>query len=269
MQLGVTAWSFPACTLGEVAAIARALSLDRLDVGLFYASSLNKQRILTEPEGAASDLADLGLPVSNFYYLFGEGAGGRNLALSGHLDENVADFCQVVQFCRAAHIESVMLLPGVINPHQSRHEALEESARSLSALLPAAQNAGVRLVVEPHVHSYLESPALTLELLERVPGLQLALDYAHFTCLGYRQDEIDVLAPYAGHVHLRQARMGVLQSKLDEGTINFAALLGRLREVGYAHTLSLEYVHQDYMGTRYDDVLTETVKLRDLVRTYL
>ena len=269
MKLGITAWSFPACTLIEVAGIAGVLGLESIDVGLFYASSLDKQRILAQPGEAASELADLGLPISNFYYLFGGGAGGRNLAQPRHLDANVADFRQVVRFCRAAKIESVMLLPGVINPHQSRHEALEESARSLSALLPVAQEAGVRLVIEPHVHSYLESPALTLELLERVPGLQLALDYAHFTCLGYRQGEIDVLAPHAGHVHLRQARMGVLQNKLEEGTINFAALLGRLREVGYAHTLALEYVHQDYMGTRYDDVLTETVKLRDLVRTYL
>jgi sugar phosphate isomerase/epimerase len=119
------------------------------------------------------------------------------------------------------------------------------------------------------VHSYLESPNLTLELLGRVPGLKLVLDYAHFVCLGYRQEEIDLLAPHAAHVHLRQARMGALQTKLEQGTINFPALLGTLRESGFGGFLALEYVHQDYMGTLFDDVLTETVKLRDLVRRYL
>jgi sugar phosphate isomerase/epimerase len=71
------------------------------------------------------------------------------------------------------------------------------------------------------------------------------------------------------HVHLRQARPGVLQAKLDEGTINFPALIATLKDCGYEGYLSLEYVHQSYMNTLYDDVLSETIKMRDLVRSYL
>ncbi len=121
----------------------------------------------------------------------------------------------------------------------------------------------MQLTIEPHVHSFLESPALTLDLLSRVPGLKLTLDYAHFTCLGWRQDEIDVLAPHAAHVHLRQAKPGALQTKTHQGTINIEAQLATLRAAGYGGRLSLEYVHQDYMETLYDDVLTETILLRD------
>ena len=94
-------------------------------------------------------------------------------------------------------------------------------------------------------------------------GVRLALDYAHFVCLGFRQEEVDPLAPFAAHVHLRQARPGALQAKFGEGTINFPALFGTLRDAGYAGSLALEAVHQDYMGTLYDDVLTETVAMRD------
>lgn len=47
------------------------------------------------------------------------------------------------------------------------------------------------------------------------------------------------------------------------------AMLGTLRDAGYAGWLALEYVHQDYMGTLHDDVLTETVRLRDRVRAWL
>jgi sugar phosphate isomerase/epimerase len=159
-----------------------------------------------------------------------------------------------------------MVLPGVVNPGQTRAGALAQSARALAELAPIAAEAGVVLTVEPHVHSYLESPALVAELLERVPGLALTLDYAHFVCLGYRQEEVDPLAPRAAHVHLRQARPGALQARLDQGTINFPALLGTLRDCGYSGYLALEYVHQDYMDTLHDDVLTETVRLRDLVR---
>lgn len=132
-----------------------------------------------------------------------------------------------------------------------------------------AQDAGVTLAVEPHVHSYCESPALALALVERAPGLRLVLDYAHFVCLGYRQEEIDPLAPHAAHVHLRQARPGALQAKLAQGTINFAAVIATLRKAGYSGYLAIEYVHQEYMNTLSEDVLTETVQMRDLVRGLL
>ncbi len=269
MKLSVTSWSFPACTLSEVAGIARVLGIEALDLGYFYASGLDRTRLLEQPKTLALELEPLGIEFANFYHLFGEDLDGRNLALDSSLKENIKDFQQVTQFCQHAKIPSVMVLPGIINPGQTRVQALEQSAKSLQALLPIAQDAGVILAIEPHVHSYLESPALTLELLARVPGLKLVLDYAHFVCLGYRQDEIDALIPHAAHVHLRQAKMGALQTKLSEGTINFPALLGSLRESGFAGVLALEYVHQDYMGTLYDDVLTETVKMRDLVRRFL
>jgi sugar phosphate isomerase/epimerase len=99
--------------------------------------------------------------------------------------------------------------------------------------------------------------------LVQATGVKLALDYSHFACLGYRQDEIDPLAPHAGHVHLRQAKMGALQTKFAHGTLNFPAMFGTLRDAGYDGALAIEPVHQDYMNTLFEDVLTEIVALRD------
>ena len=124
------------------------------------------------------------------------------------------------------------------------------------------------MLVEPHVHSYLESPEITLELLDEVPGLKLALDYAHFACLGWTQDSIDILAKHSGHIHLRQAKTDILQTKLEEGTLKYPAIFGKLKEVGYNDYLSIEYVHQNYMMTVYDDVLSETIKMRDLYNAW-
>ena len=269
MKLSATSWSFPFCTLEETVGIVKALGIGALDVGFFYRAALDKNALLADPEGTAENLKAHNVELSNLYYLFGDSLEERNLAQPVGLEHSITDFKKVLTFCKAAGIPSVMLLPGVINKGQSRHDALVRTATSLKELLPLAQDAGVVLAIEPHVHSYLESPALVLELIEHVPDLKLALDYAHFVCLGYRQEEIDVLAPYAAHVHLRQARAGVLQAKLEEGTLNFPALLATLREVGYDGYLALEYVHQSYMNTLYDDVLSESVKMRDLVREYL
>jgi sugar phosphate isomerase/epimerase len=262
MHLSLTSWSLPSCTLQEAAAISKALGIGALDVGLFYRSALDKALIRNDPDAAAAGLADIGVAIPNYYHLFGEGLGGQNLALPGTLDANLADLTQVLTFADAAGIGTVFVLPGIVNPGQSREDAARVSAESLRAMVALSGDFKAILCVEPHVHSWAESPALVQELVAET-GVRLALDYAHFACLGYRQDEIDVLAPHAAHVHLRQARMGVLQAKFGQGTLNFPAMFGTLRAAGYNGALALEPVHQDYMNTLFDDVLTEVVALRD------
>lgn len=268
MKLSLTSWSLPACTLEEAAGIARIIGIGALDLGYFFGPALDKPALLAEPERVAENVLGLGVDLPNLYHLFGDGLADRNLADPGALDRNLADFRQVVRFCRAASIPTVFVLPGIVNRGQSRRDAMRQAAASLARLLPIAEDAGITLTIEPHVHSCLESPAHVLDLIEQVPGLKLTLDYAHFVCLGYRQDEIDSLAPHAAHVHLRQSKSGELQTKLDKGTINIAAELGTLRMAGYRGHLAIEYTVQDYMNSLYDDILSETIRMRDLVRAW-
>jgi sugar phosphate isomerase/epimerase len=267
MKLSVTAWSFPALTLPECVGVAKSLGIGALDVGLFYASALDKALILTDPQAAALPLRNLGIPLANYYHLFGDGLTDRNLSLPGSLDRNLADLKQVLTFADAAGIPSVFLLPGVVNAGQSREDAARVSVESLNAMTCLAKEFKTRICIEPHVQSWAESPDLVRRLIDQT-GIGLALDYSHFACLGYRQEEIDPLAAHAVHVHLRQARMGALQTKFAQGTLNFPAMFGTLREAGYGGYLALEAVHQDYMNTLTEDVLTETVALRDCFRTW-
>lgn len=262
MKLSLTSWSFPACTLQECAAISTALGIGALDVGLHYRSALDRDEILSAPRAAAARVATLGVTVPNYYHQFGEGIVGRNLSLPGSIDANARDLDQVLTFADAAGISSVFLLPGIVNPHQSREDAARVAAESLDELLKVASHHHARICVEPHVQSWAESPALVQRLVDDT-GIGLALDYSHFACLGYRQEEVDPLARHAVHVHLRQARMGALQAKFAQGTLNFPAMFATLRDAGYDGWLAIENVHQDYMNTLTEDVLTETVTMRD------
>ncbi len=267
MKLSLTAWSFPACTLQECAGISRALGIDALDVGLFYRSALDKAGILADPKAAAGRLTGLGVALPNYYHLFGNGLEGRNLSLPGSIDENARDLEQVLIFADAAGIGSVFLLPGIVNPGQSRDDAARVSTESLAALLEVARPFKAKICIEAHVQSWAESPALVQRLID-LTGIGLALDYSHFACLGYRQDEVDPLAKHAVHVHLRQAKMGALQAKFAQGTLNFPAMFATLRDAGYGGWLALENTHQDYMNTLTEDVLTETITMRDCFRQW-
>jgi len=264
--LSLTSWSLTHCTLGEAANIGRALGIEGLDLGLLHGPALAKGRLLADPEALAGEIRRLGIICPNLYWLFGNGLVDRNLADPEARAANEADFRRVLAFATAASIPTIFVLPGVCGRGIGREAALERSAASLRPLAAMAGDAGVTLTVEPHVGGFLESPGLTLALLDAVPGLKLTLDYAHFACLGFTQGEIDPLAPHAAHVHLRQARPGALQCKLEHGTLNFPAMLATLAGHGYRGRLAIEYVHQGYMDTLHDDVLSETIKMRDLVR---
>ena len=267
MYLSLTAWSLPSCTLDEAAAISRALGIGALDVGLFYRSALDKQEILSDPLAAAGRVKGLGVRLPNYYHLFGDGLDGRNLALPGSLDANLKDLAQVLRFADAAGIGTVFILPGIVNPGQSREQAEDVSTQSLRAMMALAADHDATLCIEPHVHSFAESPSIVQRLVDQT-GIRLALDYSHFACLGYRQEEVDPLARHAAHVHLRQARMGALQAKFAHGTLNFPAMFGTLRDAGYQGALAIEPVHQDYMNTLFEDVLTEIVALRDCFNSW-
>jgi sugar phosphate isomerase/epimerase len=263
--LSLTSWSLTHCTLGEAANIGRALGIEGLDLGLLHGPALAKDRLLGDPEALAGEIRRLRIICPNLYWLFGNGLVDRNLADPEARAANEADFRRVLAFATAASIPTIFVLPGVCGRGIGREAALERSAASLRPLAAMAGDAGVTLTVEPHVGGFLESPGLTLALLDAVPGLKLTLDYAHFACLGFTQGEIDPLAAHAAHVHLRQARPGALQCKLEHGTLNFPAMLATLAGHGYRGRLAIEYVHQGYMDTLHDDVLSETIKMRDLL----
>ncbi|WP_309668454.1 sugar phosphate isomerase/epimerase family protein [Tabrizicola sp.] len=261
MKLTVTSWSFAACTLAESWGIARALGFGAMDLGLLHGAALNRGRIVSDPVGAAGEVAALGIAVSNLYWLFGADIVQNAVTDPAARARNEAELDRVCRFASTLGCPSIFVLPGVTGPG-----AFGAAVTGLRGLVAVAARHGITLTVEPHVGGLLASPAETLALLAEVPGLRLTLDYAHFTCMGFTQGQIDVLAPHAAHVHMRQARPGALQAKWGEGTLDFTAMVGRLRDCGYKGYLAVEYVHQGYMNTLFDDVLTETVRMRDHLR---
>lgn len=271
MKLTLTSWSFPRCTLEEAAGIARALGFEAMDAGAYPGGHLNRDAILKGDRDEIQRVRSLGLQISNVYYTFGAGFVERPLNSPDPKvrRKNREDFRRVVEFCAAIACPSVMLLPGVIHPHMSKADAIQRCIEACQELLAISLPAGVDIAIEPHVMGLLESPRDTLAVVEAAPELALALDYAHFVTLGYTQAEVDPLCTFAAHVHLRQAKPGFLQTRLEHGTLNFPAMLDALRQAGYDGYLAVEYVHQDYLQTDNVDVISETVKLRDLVRAYL
>jgi sugar phosphate isomerase/epimerase len=262
-------WGLPLLSRAEGCAVARALGFDGVDIGTIGASDDERRRIVESPRQLGEELGALELPVANFFYFFGADLRvDRNLADPGSHAANLADLAKVLVLCGAAEAPTLTLSPGIVNPGQTLEQAIEASAGFLRRAVELAADFGITVMIEPGVLSIVESPRATEALLARVPGLGLVLDYSHFICLGFTQEEVDVLLPSATHVHLRQAGPGRLQERLESwsGTINFRLLFSQLRAGGYEGWLATEI--GEALEERVD-VVTETVRLRDLARTYM
>jgi sugar phosphate isomerase/epimerase len=101
-----------------------------------------------------------------------------------------------------------------------------------------------------------------------VPGLRLLVDTGHVADWG--GDVLELLA-YADHVQLRQGRPGAAQLHIDDptGVVDFAAVVGRLRELGYGGRLSVEYFDLPDLGWPLADPRAWARDLAAVVRTML
>jgi sugar phosphate isomerase/epimerase len=176
-------------------------------------------------------------------------------------------FADAVAFTAAVGAPGLTTLPGVAFAGDTFATALVRSAEGLSRRVELAAVHGLAVSVEPHTGSLIDTPDKTLELLGRVPGLTITLDYAHYVYGGTPQQDIDPLLPHARHLQVRPARPGMLQASVAEDTIDWASVVVALDRLGYPGHLALEYTWQEWLGCNRVDTVAESALLRDVLRS--
>lgn len=271
INLAGAAWSWVGATLAESAAIYRALGINALDLIAIPGTRLDTHQIAADPLGHARQALELGATLSNLLMFFGTSFCDRPVNSPDRTvrDKNLDTFQRVIEYCAAAKVYSVTVLPGVQSQGQSRADALQCAATELNRLTEVAKAAGVMLVYEPHVESILENPSDVVVFSRENTELRLVLDYSHGISAGYSIADLEPLIPYAGHVHLRQAAPGKIQARWEEGAIDFPGLMSQLVQSKYQGFATLEYEHDKFWNMDQCDVMTETIKMRNAVLPYL
>jgi sugar phosphate isomerase/epimerase len=215
----------------------------------------------------AAEIAGIG--VADLFPTFGVGFRDRpvNTPDPAMRAANRTRFRAFVEFARLVGASGITLLPGVVFEELGPERSFELSCEALTELVEIGRGAGLRVSVEAHLESVVELPERALALVQAVPGLQFTLDYSHFIAGGVPAERVHPLIPYAGHFHARQAAPGHLQRAHDQGVIDFGDILRRLADAGYDGYLCVEYTWQEWRGCNTEDVVSETILLRDQLRT--
>lgn len=115
---------------------------------------------------------------------------------------------------------------------------------------------------EPWAGAAVSSIDQVRALVDAVPGIRFLIDTGHVVAWG---GDLLELLPFAAHVQLRDARSGQAQVAPGEGDVDFAAVLGRLEDLGYDGALSVEYFDLPEHGWPCPDPRAAALTLRDLV----
>ncbi len=274
LKLAVADYSFPLLEWEQSLRLAREIGMDGIDIGLFHAGShLRPDETLENPGASAgrvsAALRTQGLQPADVFGIPGA-AFDQSAVNDPDVDarkKSVEYFHRILEFtvrCGASHLT---LLPGVHFSEEPKHDSLKRAAAELEWRAQAAERAGVKFAVEAHLGSIVPTPEEALQLLALAPTLTLTLDPSHFIRQGISNETVLTLVNRTSHVHVRGAREGRLQAPLRENSIDFAKYVESLRRQKYSGWMAVEYTWIEWERCNEVDILSETILLRNLLRT--
>lgn len=278
MKLGITAWTFEGLKLNDCLALCRALGFQRVDIAGFHKrgmNSLEPDEVGQNPEKYADflkrALEPQGMTVHDFFPQFGASLDQRSI---NHPDpaerqKNRESMKGIIKFCQLVGIPGISLSPGVNFTHVSFEQNLETSMKEFKYYAELAEGTGVTIRVEPHMHAIADTPERTMAILDYAPGTKVTLDYAHFMLQYVSMERSHTLLPYTDHIHVRQSRMGKMQTRTEEGTIDYAEVINKLKAFKFTGVFSLEYVNMDWFDCNQVDTISETLKTTKILAGYL
>ncbi len=278
MRLTLSNHSFEYLDLEGTLALARAMGFKGVDIAGFHnrgKCSLEPDEVGADPRGHADRLNRLldkyELEAVDFFPQFGASLDERsfNAPDPSVRQKNRTSFEGIISFCKYADIPGFTISPGTHHPGRSFEENLATAVEAMNELTDLAGDLDITVRFEPHVQSVVDTPERAMILLEQAPRATVTLDYSHFVMQYIPEARIHPLLDHTDHFHIRAARPGKLQSRLDENTIDFVDIAHRLERLDYRGCLSLEFVYMTWYDCNQVDCLTETIFTKDLMQEHV
>jgi len=249
------------------------LGFQGVDIGLFEGRShLHPSRVLFD-RGAAKLLqrkaSDRGLKVADvFLQMDPDFSAFAVNHIEGDRRNKARDwFLRTLEYAATCGSPHVTILPGVLIEAEPASDSLGRCRDELHWRVKQAEAAKISFGVEAHVGSIVPTPQQALDLVSATDGLTLTVDYTHFVSNGLPDSQIEPLMAFASHFHARGARAGRIQCSMKENIVDYGRVVDVMQIAGYSGYIGIEYVWIDWQHCNEVDNLSETIQLRDLIRT--
>jgi L-ribulose-5-phosphate 3-epimerase len=144
----------------------------------------------------------------------------------------------------------VLLVPAVVDPQTSYHDAWTRSQREIRKLIPLAEELKVMIGIEEVWNKFLLSPLEMASYIDEFhsPWIKAWFDVGNVLLYGYPQDWIRTLDKRIVKVHLKDFKRkedGYAWVNLGEGDVDWAAVRQAFTEIGYAGSAVTELENGD------------------------
>ncbi len=141
--------------------------------------------------------------------------------------------------------DAVLLVPAVVNPQTSYHEAWVRSQKQIRKLLPLAEELKVEISIEEVWNKFLLSPLEMRTYIDefRSPWVKAWFDVGNVVLYGYPQDWIHTLGKRIDKIHLKDFKVEHSCFEwvdLGDGQVMWPAVRQALIDIGYSGSVICE-----------------------------
>lgn len=152
---------------------------------------------------------------------------------------------QSLKVAKQLNCTNISIPPGGPLNNMTRKEALKHFYAGLGAVVPLAEELGVKLLVEPEPALLLERTSEFIEFMADVRSAAVGLnfDIGHFICAGEDPAAaMEQLFQWIGHMHIEDIAADRSHNHLIPGlgAIDFEAVFKKVALLGYRGDISLE-----------------------------
>jgi len=141
--------------------------------------------------------------------------------------------------------ETVLLVPGVVNPQTSYRDAWTRSQQQIRTLIPLTEEVKVTISIEEVWNKFLLSPLEMAKYIDEFqsPWIKAWFDVGNVVLYGYPQDWIRTLGKRIVDVHLKDFKRkddSYEWVNLGDGDVDWNAVREALTDVGYSGSVIAE-----------------------------
>src|SRR6266576_1645995 len=135
--------------------------------------------------------------------------------------------------------DAALLVPAVVNPQTSYHDAWTRSQKEIRTLIPLAEELRVVIAIEEVWNKFLLSPLEMANYISEFqsPWIKAWFDVGNVLLYGYPQDWIHTLGKSIVKVHLKDFKRredGYAWVNLGDGDVDWTAVRQAFADIGYS-----------------------------------
>lgn len=147
--------------------------------------------------------------------------------------------------------DTVLLVPGRVNEVVKYDECWNRSVEELRKIIPMAEKLNVKIAIENVWNNFLLSPIEAVSYIDQFksPFIGFYFDCGNILVYGWPEQWIKILGKRLAKVHIKefsrkiadkQGRSAGFGVKLQEGDVNWSAVMKALDDIGYSGWTTIE-----------------------------